>query len=82
MHKNAKFEEYVFLDETMITLWDLPLYHWRLPGNYPEAIPCTVKDRKKVNVFGAISFKGPSKFVIINTWLVFFLDIRFFYVLT
>ena len=64
MHKDAKFEEYVFLDETMITLWDLPLYHWRLPGNYPDAIPCTVKDRKKVNVFGAISFKGPSKFAV------------------
>ena len=59
----------------MLILWDLPLYHWRLPGNHPEAIPCTIKDRKKVNVFGAISFKGPSEFAVI------FLKTNYFFVI-
>lgn len=46
----------------MIRLWDLPLYHCRLPGTYPVALPCTTKYREKVNVCGGISFKGPTEF--------------------
>jgi hypothetical protein len=45
----------------MIRLWDLPLYHCRLPGSHPEAIPCTTY-RKKVNICGGISYKGPTPF--------------------
>ena len=62
-HRNSDFSRYVFADETMIRLWDLPLYHWRLVTSHPEAIPSTAKGRKKVNIWGAISFKGPSKHV-------------------
>jgi hypothetical protein len=50
------------VDETTIKLWDLPLYHWRLRGSKPEAIPCTSKYRAKVNICGGISFKGTTDF--------------------
>ena len=50
----------------MIRLWDLPLYHCRLPNSRPEAIPCTTKYRKKVNICGGISFKGSPPFKVIQ----------------
>ncbi len=64
-YRNADFSKYIFTDETMIRLWDLPLYHCRLRNSRPEAIPCTTKYRKKVNVCGGISFKGPTPFKVI-----------------
>ena len=65
-HRNTDFSKHIFTDETMIRLWDLPLYHCRLPSSYPEAIPCTTKYRKKVNICGGISFEGPTPFKVIK----------------
>ena len=64
-YKGTDFSKYIFLDETLIRLWDLPLYHCRLPRSYPRAMPCTSKYRKKVNICGGISFKGPTPFMVI-----------------
>ena len=50
----------------MIRLFDLPLYHCRLPTSYPESIPNTTKYRQKVNIFGGISFEGPTTFKVFN----------------
>ena len=61
-YRDADFSKYVLTDETMIRLWDLPLYHCRLPSSYPEAIPCSSKYRKKVNICGGISYQGPTPF--------------------
>ena len=61
-YKGTDWSKYIFTDETMIRLWDLPLYHCRLPNSYPKAIPCTSKYRKKVNICGGISYKGPTPF--------------------
>jgi hypothetical protein len=65
-HRNTDFSKHIFTDETMIRLWDLPLYHCRLPSSYPEAIPCTTKYRKKINICGGISFEGPTPFKVIK----------------
>jgi hypothetical protein len=60
------------VDETCIRLWDLPLYHWRLPKSYPQAIQSTRKNLGKVNVWGGFSFRGATDFaviiIIINFW--------------
>ena len=61
-HRNTDFSKYIFIDETTIRLWDLPLYHWRLPTSTPDTIPCTSKYRDKVNICGGISFKGATNF--------------------
>ena len=44
-YKDTDWSKYIFTDETMIRLWDLPLYHCRLPNSYPKAIPCTSKPK-------------------------------------
>ena len=64
-YKNNDFSKYVFTEETMIRLWNLPLYHCRRRNSRPEAIHCTSKYRKKVNVCGGISNKGPTPFKVI-----------------
>lgn len=61
---NADLYNYVFVDETSIRLWDLPLYHVRLPSKKPLTFPSTRKDRKKVNIWGGISYEGPTKFAV------------------
>lgn len=59
---NKSFENTVFCDETTVRVLEVPLYHWRPVCTYPDTVPHTTKYRLKVNVWGAISFKGPSKF--------------------
>ena len=63
-HQDTDFSNYVFVDETSVRLWDLPLYHWRLRSTYPNAIPVTEKFRNKLNVWGAMSHKGLSRFAV------------------
>jgi hypothetical protein len=63
-HENTDFSNYVFVDETSVRLWDLPLYHWRLKSSYPNAIPMTEKYRRKLNVWGGFSYKGLTRFAV------------------
>ena len=63
-NENTDFSNYVFVDETSVRLWDLPLYHWRLRNKYPRAIPMTEKYRGKLHVWGGMSFKGLTRFAV------------------
>ncbi len=63
-HQYTDFSNWVFVDETTVRLWDLPLYHWRLRSSRPEAIPMTEKYRNKLNVWGGMSHKGLSRFAV------------------
>lgn len=65
-YENADFSNNVFVDETSVRLWDLPLYHWRLKNSYPDAIPMTEKYRNKLNVWGGFSYKCLTRFAISN----------------
>ncbi len=78
-YKDADFNKYVLVDETAVRLWDLPFYHWQLAKKYPEALLGMGKHRKKVNVWGRISFKGRTPFAVkklnktaINFFIPFF----------
>ena len=48
----------------MMRVSDIPLYHWRLKNKYPDTIENHGNYRLKVNVWGAISYKGASEFVV------------------
>lgn len=63
-HKDEDFQNYLFVDETTVRLLEVPLYHIRKVGSQPDAIPATSKIRKKVNIWGGISYKGPTTFVV------------------
>ena len=63
-NKSINFEKYLFVDETTVRSLEVPLYHVRQPGERPEAICSTTKIRFKVNVWGGISFNGPTPFVV------------------
>lgn len=63
-HQHIDFSNHVFVDETSVRLWDLPLYHWRLKTKYPKAIPVTEKNRNKLNVWGGMSSKGLTRFAV------------------
>jgi hypothetical protein len=53
------------VDETAVRLWDLPLYHWRIPKAHPKGHPSTRKYLDKINVWGGISYQGPTEFAVI-----------------
>ena len=83
-YQDTDFKNYVFVDETSVRLWDLPLYHWRLRGSYPQAVPMTEKYRKKLHVWGGISHKGLTRFAVsyltfttFNIALSYFIDKKF-----
>ena len=59
---NTDFSRYIFVDETKICLNESYLYHWRYPKSRPKALNKTNKFRKKINIWGGISFKGPTEF--------------------
>ena len=63
-YQKADFSKYVFVDETMVRIGDAPLYHYRLPCEYPDSLPCSSKFRQKVNVWGGISYKGATEFAV------------------
>lgn len=67
-HQHTDFSNYVFVDETSVRLWDLPLYHWRLRSCRPEVVPMTEKYRNKLNVWGGMSFKGLTRFAVSETF--------------
>jgi hypothetical protein len=58
------FKDYLFVDETTVRSLEIPLYYVRPRAQRPEAIPASGKIRFKVNVWGGISFKGPTPFIV------------------
>lgn len=63
-HKNCDFDDYVFVDETSIIVYDKPTCHLRLFSSQPEAIPCTSKFKSKIHIWGGISRKGITEFAV------------------
>ena len=63
--ENNDFQNHLFVDESHVRILEVPLYHVRLPGERPEAIPCSTKIRLKINVWGGISVKGATPFAVI-----------------
>ena len=63
-HLNTDFKDYVFADETTVRILEIPLYHSRKKGERPDAHSSTSKIRMKVNVWGGISYEGPTPFVV------------------
>ena len=62
MNEHNNFNNYVFGDETSCCI-SCPLYQWRHPAKQPKAVKKTF-DRKKINIWGAISAMGASEFVV------------------
>ena len=62
--KNKDLSKVLFVDETSVRIRDLPIYQWRTPSSYPEASSITSGVKKKLNVFGGISYKGATKFAV------------------
>jgi hypothetical protein len=48
------------VDETSIWINEGPLYHMRLRGTRPVALPLTSGSKKKLNVWAGISMRGCS----------------------
>ena len=63
-HENIDFEDYVFVDETTVRMLEVPLYHSRRKSDRPTAFPRSSKIRLKLNIWGGISYKGPTPFVV------------------
>ena len=63
-NENENFEDFLFVDETTVRILDIPLYHVRKPSGRPVAQKCTSKYRLKVNIWGGISSKRSTPFVV------------------
>jgi len=62
-NRNQDCQHHLFVDETMIRFFEVPIYHSRrslLARTKPVAVPCTSKYRLKVNICGGISTRGPT----------------------
>jgi hypothetical protein len=63
-NQKNNFTDYLFADETTVRVLEVPLYHLRKKNSRPITIPHTSKSRLKVNIWGGISFKGPTPFAV------------------
>ncbi|RNA11758.1 hypothetical protein BpHYR1_040045 [Brachionus plicatilis] len=63
-HKECNFEEFIFVDETMIRIFEKPRQHLRIPTSFPKSLPSTSKFDCKLNIWGGISCNGPTQFSI------------------
>ncbi len=61
---NTDFSHHLFVDETTVKVMEIPLYHIRKRSSEPEGVASTAKIRYKLNVWGGISCRGPSDFVV------------------
>ena len=61
---NNDFSNWVFVDETSFWINEVPLYHHRHPNSNPEFAGFSSGLKIKINVWGAISCKGSSRFVV------------------
>ena len=58
---NAKFDNFVFVDETTLRVGEIPLYQIRQKGS-PQAQCVSSKQRLKINLWGGISNQGLTTF--------------------
>ena len=62
-HQNFDFSNYIFVDESAMRTYEFPLFHSRFPSTYPDAVAIRSNVRIKINMWGGISFRGPTNFV-------------------
>ena len=70
LNEHNTFKKYLFGDETSIRVGLVNLYGWRPKDTYPETISHE-KWATKVNIWGAISWVGPTEFAV-NQFTFFF----------
>ena len=73
---NNDFKNYLFVDETAVRSLEVPLYHVRQRAERPEAIKTSTKIRFKVNVWGGISFRGATPFVVSHNKIIMMIYIK------
>ena len=70
-NQNNQFFNTWFSDETSIWENECPRYAWRSIGTRPESIQMSSKSSKKLNLWCAISYRGPTDFVVNSSLLLF-----------
>ena len=63
-HQNDDFENYVFGDETKIDINYFRNRHLRLKSSNPACLISNHRQRIKLNIWGCISYNGPSSFIV------------------
>ena len=63
-NKHSHFYNTWFADETSIWENECPKYAYRPKGSYPDSIEISRGSSKKLNLWCAISYRGPTEFVI------------------
>ncbi len=71
-HCDYDFSKTLFVDETTIRVLDVPLYQVRKRDSQPRVIMNTLKLNLKVNIWGGISTKGPTPFIVSVNFVVWF----------
>ena len=61
---NNDFSNHIFVDETSVWIGECRLYHYRHRGTYPQAVGFSSKDRHKLNLWGGISARGVTPFIV------------------
>ena len=49
-YKDVNLENYVFVDETTLIVYEKPKYQLRLPSSRPEALTCSSKFESKIHI--------------------------------
>jgi hypothetical protein len=63
-NKDNNFKNYIFAYETTVRVLDEPLFQSRLRGSR-ASVPVSSKIKLKINIWGAISSKGPGPCIVI-----------------
>jgi hypothetical protein len=58
------FSNYLFVDESTVRMLEVPSYHSRKKESKPNTVPHTGKAKIKVNIWGGISYNGPTHFAV------------------
>ena len=70
-NQNNNFENYVFTDESNIWVNEAPLYHHRHRGSYPETVGFSSGLKIKLNLWGSISCRGSSNFIVLEFQIIY-----------
>ena len=63
-YRNCDFSNYLFVDETKVDLNRPIKNNLRIPTYHPICIIANYKKRIKLNVWGGISYLGPTKIIV------------------
>ena len=68
-NQNNNFENFVFADESMIQTSRRGIYFNRKKSSHPKSSHSHPRSVKNVNIWGGISYHGPTRFVVIDFFL-------------